>query len=360
MVHSMWLAPQLGKPASPPEFLSFNKFGLSHQTIRNPHRHRRTRMIRSQKISQIALPMFLVAACVFYSAPARAQSAWPDVDCAKVDVAKLMTMDNMLAGHILVQCGYMPGGHSAFGGATPATPPNVRTSNRSCTSSMLCTKSEDMIAASTKDNGKTLVSNFNDDDGCCSTGISGTSYSTDGGKTFHEILPPPFNDGSHGFNSGDPIVVFNSKLNKFFAGDLAACSSGQGVGIWSSPNGKKWTSESCAHNGSFDDRESMWVDNEPTSGTYGRMYVSWNDYTTSCGAGGCLFVTYSDDGSTWSTPLQVGGTSSLFLRDVQITGTPAGTKRYEGKNSAVFIASMDEGGGGNATRQNYMFKSLDG
>jgi hypothetical protein len=217
-----------------------------------------------------------------------------------------------------------------------------------------------MIAASTKDNGKTLVSNFNDDDGCCSTGISGTSYSTDGGKTFHEILPPPFNDGSHGFNSGDPIVVFNSKLNKFFAGDLAACSSGQGVGIWSSPNGKKWTSESCAHNGSFDDRESMWVDNEPTSGTYGRMYVSWNDYTTSCGAGGCLFVTYSDDGSTWSTPLQVGGTSSLFLRDVQITGTPAGTKRYEGKNSAVFIASMDEGGGGNATRQNYMFKSLDG
>ena len=32
----------------------------------------------------------------------------------------------------------------------------------------------------------------------------------------------------------------------------------------------------CAHSGSNDDRESMWVDNTPTSPFYGRMYISWN------------------------------------------------------------------------------------
>ena len=120
---------------------------------------------------------------------------------------------------------------------------------------------------------------------------------------------------------------------------------------------RTWTVGACAHNGSFDDRESMWADNEPTSGTYGRMFVSYNDYTTSCGAGGCLFVTYSDNGVSWSTPKQLN--TGTFFRNVQVTGSPRGAKLI-GKNSTVFIASMDEGGGGNATRQNLMFRSTDG
>ncbi len=117
----------------------------------------------------------------------------------------------------------------------------------------------------------------------------------------------------------------------------------------------KWTVGACAHNGSFDDRESMWADNEPTSGTYGRMFVSYNDYTTSCGAGGCLFVTYSDDGMSWSNPKQLN--TGTFFRNVQVTGSPRGAKLI-GKNSTVFIASMDEGAGGNATRHNLMFSRL--
>src|SRR5205807_9209391 len=128
------------------------------------------------------------------------------------------------------------------------------------------------------------------------------------------------------------------------------------IGLLSSTDGQTWTSSSCAHNGGSDDRESMWVDNEPTSGTYGRMYVSWVDYLVGQGA---LSVTHSDDGVTWSSPVRVVN-GSTFIRDVQITGTPAGTTRYEGTNSTVFIAGMDEGGGGCATRQNTMYKSLDG
>jgi hypothetical protein len=100
----------------------------------------------------------------------------------------------------------------------------------------------------------------------------------------------------------------------------------------------------------------MWVDNEPTSGTYGRMYISWNDFLVGVGA---LSVTHSDDGVTWTSPVRVAN-GSTFIRDVQITGSPAGAPRFEGNNSTVFIAGMDEGGGGCNTRLNLMYKSLDG
>jgi hypothetical protein len=48
------------------------------------------------------------------------------------------------------------------------------------------------------------------------------------------------------------------------------------------------------------------------------------------------------------------------MRDVQITGSPRGAKLVEGKNSTVFLASMDEGGGGTNSRQNVMYKSTNG
>jgi hypothetical protein len=209
------------------------------------------------------------------------------------------------------------------------------------------------VSASTKDKGQTIVANYNDSTGTGSS-YSGTSYSTDGGATFKEIQPPPFLSG-HGFNAGDPIVIFNSKLGKFFAGDLAGNCGGFGIGLWTSKDGKTWSLGACAHNGSSDDRESMWVDNEPTSGTYGRMYVSWNDFANNA----ALSVAYSDNGTTWKGPVILNN-GSTFIRDVQITGSPRGAARFEGKNSAVFVAGMDEGGGGNATRQNVMYKSLDG
>ena len=307
----------------------------------------------------LALLLLVGAACVFQPLPAVAQMTSVGIDCSQIQQFHVDVQDNMRAGRAMIECGLSPAGHPTYGFSNATTPPNIRASNRKCTSASACTKSESMSYGSTKDGGQTIVVNYNDEYYGNGSDYSGTSYSTDGGAHFTELNPPPFANG-HGFNVGDPIVVFNSKLNLFFAGDLVGSCGGQGTGLWTSKDGKKWTTGACAHNGSFDDRESMWVDNEPTSGTYGRMYISYNDYNTTCGAGGCLFVTYSDDGKTWSTPKQVGGTASLFLRNVQITGTPAGTTRYEGNNSTVFIAGMDEGGGGNQPRQNYMFKSLDG
>jgi hypothetical protein len=312
---------------------------------------------RSRMLGYFTLPMLLLVACAFQPLPAQAQMTSMGVDCSQINVRSLMMQDNMGAGRILIECGIVQGGHPTAGIThhSPSAPPNIRVSNGAdCSSSSDVCGSESMVAASTADKGQTIVVNYNAN--YDSSGYSGTSYSTDGGAHFTQIQPAPFVSG-HGFNVGDPIVVFNSKLGEFFAGDLVGDCGGQGTGLWTSTNGKTWTVGACAHNGGADDRESMWVDNEPTSATYGRMYISYNDYTTSCGAGGCLFVTHSDDGVTWSTPLQLN--TSTFFRNVQITGSPRGATPV-GKDSTVFIASMDEGGGGNATRQNLIFVSTNG
>jgi hypothetical protein len=300
----------------------------------------------------LTLPVLLLAACVVQPSVASAQMTSVGIDCSQVQALQLLKQDNLGAGLALIECGIVRGGQPSAGAATKLpTPPNIRVSNRACTSSATCTKSESMVWASTKNKGQTIVVNYNDSVGNGSSYI-GTSYSVDGGATFKEIQPPPFLNG-HGFNAGDPLVVFNSKMGKFFAGDLAACSSGFGIGLWTSIDGKTWTTGSCPHNGTSDDRPSMWVDNEPTSAHYGRMYVSWNDFANN---GGALSLVYSDNGISWTGPVIL---NSGFIRNVQITGSPRGAKLV-GKSSTVFVAAMDEGGGGFNLRENIMYKSLDG
>jgi len=109
-----------------------------------------------------------------------------------------------------------------------------------------------------------------------------------------------------------------------------------------------WTAGACAHNGNNDDRESMWVDNNADSPFYGRMYISWNDFNR----GAEIFVTHSDDGVTWSAPIQVSP-DGPFIRNVQLTGSPD-------DRGTVFITGMDEGGGGINMRINWFYRSLDG
>jgi hypothetical protein len=43
----------------------------------------------------------------------------------------------------------------------------------------------------------------------------------------------------------------------------------------------------------------MAVDNNPASAFYGRIYVAWTDFN----AGGRIFSTFSDNGTTWSAPV---------------------------------------------------------
>src|SRR5437867_11208297 len=90
----------------------------------------------------------------------------------------------------------------------------------------------------------------------------------------------------------------------------------------------------------------MSVVNNSASPFYGRMYISWNDFA----AGQLVFVTYSDNGTTWAAPVQVN-TGSVFIRNVQLTGGADGT---------VLVAGMDEGGGGLSPRTNLIYRSTDG
>jgi hypothetical protein len=294
-----------------------------------------------------ALPILLSLTCVLQATPAQAQMTSVGIDCSQISSLGILKQDNMRAGRVLIECGLVRGGQPADAKGALGNPPNILVSNRSCANAQNCTKSESMVWPSSFDS--TVVVNYNDHN---ANQYSGTSYSLDGGATFTQILPPPFATG-HGTNFGDPIVVFNAKLNKWFAGDLVTGCGGQGIGLWTSSNGITWTTGACAHNGGGDDREAMWVDNEPTSGTYGRMYISWNDFIS----GAALSVIHSDNGTTWSAPVRL---TSNFIRNVQVTGSPVGASRFEGLNSTVFVAGMDEGNGGCNTRQNLMFKSVDG
>ena len=303
----------------------------------------------------IALPILILVACVVNPAPAVAQMTSTGIDCSQIAALHLLQQDNMRAGLALMECGVIPRPDAAGSGdqvdGDAPLPPNVLVSNRSCSSGSSCTKSESFVFHSAKAGDNTVVTNYNDHNG---NNYSGTSYSTDGGATWTEILPPPLGTG-HGTNYGDPIVVYNLKLGKWFAGDLVTGCGGQGVGVWTSPDGINWTVGACAHNNSADDRESMWVDNNPYSAVYGRMYISLNNFNV---GGGALQITHSDDGVTWSSATTLNGS---FIRDVQVTGAlpgpPPPQVRYF---STVFVAAMDEGGGGLNTRQNVMYRSQDG
>jgi 6-phosphogluconolactonase len=271
-----------------------------------------------------------------------------DVSCDSVSDLGIDKQMNLRAAMIMVGCGLAPGGgpDTVEGGpapALPSAPGNVDVITDPETYPRV-TQSESMVWSS---DGKTVVVNYNDsrDSSAIPFNLSGISVSTDGGATFRRILPSPLATG-HGNNFGDPILVFNANLGMWFAGDLASGCGGGGIGLWKSTDGQMWTTGACAHSGNGDDRESMWVDNNPGSPFYGRMYVSFNNFG---GGGGRLSVTWSDDGTNWSAPAFL---SNGFIRNVQLTGSPT--------DGTVFVAAMDEGGGGGNNRTNFMYRSTDG
>jgi hypothetical protein len=268
-------------------------------------------------------------------------------NCADIAAFSIEKQENLRAGAILQKClGIKSEQRQERGGprasAAPLSPDayggpdvNVHPSN----SAAIQSESQSFRV------GNTIVITYNDLSGG-STGKG--SYSTDGGTTFARIPGDPFGVG-HGTNFGDPGIVYDGLHAKWVAAFLASGCGGQGVGAWTSNDGITWATGGCAANapGGSGDRNALWVDSNPASPFYGRIYNSYNDFSI---GGGALRTTFSTDGgTTWSAPINVIGS---FRRDIALAVTP---------NGNVWLAGMDEGvNGGGANRTNFMHRSTDG
>jgi hypothetical protein len=311
-----------------------------------PHR-------RARAAAAVVGPVFLCAAFIvplmLTTSVASARAA--DAECANVDERGYLMQQNLHASEVLVECGVVSGGDASISYGSMAAPQPAETAVAGNLDLDLITGTEtlphvtqagSMIAV----NGNDVAVAYNDTRLAASGQLSGISVSHDGGASFTRSNPSPFAAG-HGSNIGGPVIVYNVKLATWFAGWLTTGCGGGGIGLWTATNPDTWTPGVCAVAAPNQDRESMWVDNTPTSPFYGRMYISYNDFA---GGFGQLKVTHSDNGTMWSAPVTL---SATFLREVQLTGAADGT---------VFQAALNENGGGvgRTGQQNLMFKSTDG
>jgi hypothetical protein len=279
-------------------------------------------------------------------------------DCSKIHELGIDKQENLRAGVIMIACGEAQGGSASSAGTfSRLVQKLLRPVGYGTTDVNLITGTEifphidqsTTFTAGNPDNPLQIVVAYNDARGTDDSPSSGAgaSVSTDGGNTFTRLTTAT---GQSPFpNASSPVVLYNKPSQTWFTVWLDGSCQGLGGFKSTTPwDPDSWT-HFCIHTGGSDDRQSGWTDNNPSSPFYGRMYVSWNDFDV----GGALFVTFStDNGLTWTNARQLT-TGTPFIRDVQITGDLA--------TGDVYIAGMDEGGGGfphNDT--NYIFKSTDG
>ena len=283
-------------------------------------------------------------------------------DCSKIHELGIDTQENMRAGAIMIACGQAQGGGASSGGGlfkaikrllSPLAYGSPDVDLITGTETYPNVTQSETFSASNPDNPSQIVVAYNDSRGRWASpiNIAGASVSTDGGTTFTRLTAA--NGQSPFLNTfGDPVVLYNKPSATWYTvwSDPGCGSTGLGgyksTTPWD-PSPASWT-HYCVHTGSNDSRESGWADNNPASPFYGRMYVSYNDFTVS---GGALFVHYStDNGLTWTNERQI---TTTFIRNVQITGDLV--------TGDVYIAGMNEGGGGFPHNcSNLIFRSTDG
>jgi hypothetical protein len=286
----------------------------------------------------------------------------PGFDCSRIRQLGIDRMENLRAGATMIFCGEAKGGSEpGEGGASNAfsklvhklmapvtfggTDVDLVTGTETFPN---ITQSETFSTANPDDPNEIVVA-YNDSRGVNANpiNISSISFSTDGGITFTRLTPSPFEN-----TFGDPVVLYNKPTQTWFTvwldGAPGCTLGGYKSTDPSDPN--NWT-HFCVHPSGGDDRESGWADNNPSSPFFGNMYISWNDFNV--GAGALVMSRSTDNGATWSSAITVANTGT-FIRNTQITGDMSG-------NGTIYIAGMDEGGGGfphNDT--NLIYKSTDG
>jgi len=286
-------------------------------------------------------------------------------DCSKIHELGIDRQENFRAGAIMIFCGLAEGGWAtpsqSFSRFMQQMLPEPLTyggtdvdliNNPSPEIGYPHVTQSETFSTANPDNPLQIVVAYNDSRGrnLSPINISGASVSTDGGTTFTRLTQAG-GQSPFGNTLGDPVILYSRHSSTWYTVWLDSGCGAQGLGGYKSttpwdPN--SWT-HYCVYSESSADRESGWVDNNSSSPHYGNLYVSWNDFAVGSGA---LFVRVStDDGATW-TPHQLTS-GSPFIRDVQITGDLQGSGR-------VYVATMNEGGGGLTTRQNVMYRSTNG
>ena len=287
-------------------------------------------------------------------------------DCSKIYQLGIDRQENFRAGAIMVACGEKPA-HSTFATSTlgfgaqiiqdlltplayGAGDVDLITGTESFPN---VTQSETFTTANPDDPNQIVVA-YNDSRGRNANpiNISGASVSNDGGTTFTRLTKA---NGQSPFDNtfGDPVILYHKPSGTWVTVWLDGACGGQGLGGYrsttpSDPN--SWT-HYCGFNEGSADRESGWADNNPSSPFFGRLYISWNDFNI--GQGALMSIHSTDGGATWSAPTTVIN-GATFIRDVQITGDVSG-------NGDVYVAGMDEGGGGFPHNNiNHIYRSTDG
>jgi hypothetical protein len=283
-------------------------------------------------------------------------------DCSKIGELGIDKQENLRAGAIMIFCGEAEGGEPGEAPSSSAFSKLVQSAMAPVTygttdvdlitgteTSPHITQSETFTQGN-PDNPLEIVVAYNDSRGrnFNPINISGASVSTDGGNTFSRLAQA---NGQSPFSNtlGDPVILYNKPSQTWFTVWLDGGCGGQGLGGYKSMNPSDPNSwdHYCVHTNSQDDRESGWADNNPSSPFVGRMYISWNNFNV---GGGALFVRFStDNGATWTNERQL---STTFFRDVQITGDLV--------TGDVYVAAMDEMGGGLGNRANRIYRSTDG
>lgn len=282
-------------------------------------------------------------------------------DCSKIREMGIDKQENLRAGAIMIFCGEAKGGEPGEASSSTAFSKLIQRAMAPVTYGTAdvdlitgaetfphVTQSETFTTASPDDPTQIVVA-YNDSRGFNANPATGAgaSVSTDGGNTFTRLTNA--NGQSPFENSGSPVVLYHKPSQTWFTVWLDGGCNGLGGYRATTPwDPDSWT-HFCIHSGS-NDRESGWTDNNPSSPFFGRMYISWNDFDQ---PNANIFVTFSSDGgATWHSPVMVS-TQSIFIRNVQMTGDLA--------TGDVYIAGMDEGGGGFPHQDtNLIFKSTDG
>ncbi len=177
-------------------------------------------------------------------------------------------------------------------------------------------------------------------------GTDGVYTSSDGGVSWtNRGLLPGFSDNGGNLQSdGDPRVVYGPRPDasgsfasaraadafvngvRAYYGGLAEFAPGSQQGrqapelltvSTSDNNGVSWSDPVIAANGHgflFNDKEDVWVDQNPSSPFFGRVYVSWTQFRGSAFTffGEPVRVAFSDDGGkTWSKERQLSAAQNI-------------------------------------------------